>query len=195
MPQNRFSVYSDEELMVHINKGQVDAFDELYARYGKALMAYFTRMLNFNRLLAEDALQDLFLKIAENPQKFDHARSFKTWIYVMASNTCKNFYRHQNLVKTKAAEIDYHLNDNALQKLEQITLHYDQKQFVHSLEQVLNELSPEKKEAVILRYQEEKTLAEIALIQNCAEGSVKSRLHYALKILEEKLKEFNPNIP
>ena len=43
-----------------------------------------------------------------------------------------------------------------------------------------------------LKYQEDKTIAEIAVIQNCPEGSVKSRLHYTIKILEEKLKIFNP---
>ena len=47
------------------------AFDEIYGRYSRRLMVYFTRMLNFDKNLAEDALQDLFLKLAEHPEKFD----------------------------------------------------------------------------------------------------------------------------
>src|ERR1051325_5246968 len=100
MPQEkgRFSVLSDEELMLHVCNSEVLAFDELYHRYGKRLLAYFTRMMNFDKNLAEDALQDLFLKIAERPERFDGSRSFKTWIFSLASNSCKNFYRHQKVV-------------------------------------------------------------------------------------------------
>jgi RNA polymerase sigma-70 factor (ECF subfamily) len=55
----------------------------------------------------------------------------------------------------------------------------------------LEELSPEKKEAFILRYQEEKSITEIAEIQDCPEGSVKSRIHYTLKLLEKKLQHYH----
>lgn len=68
----------------------------------------------------------------------------------------------------------------------------DALQFRTMLEEALSELPPAKKEAFILKYQEEKSIAEIAFIQDCPEGSVKSRLHYTLKLLEEKLKIFNP---
>lgn len=61
------------------------------------------------------------------------------------------------------------------------------------LETILNELPIEKKEVFILKYQEEKTHEEIAEIQECSIGTVKSRLHYTLKTLEEKLHQFNPN--
>jgi len=68
----------------------------------------------------------------------------------------------------------------------------DGAEFRKILNEALDELSPEKKEAFILKYQEDKSIADIAFIQNCPEGSVKSRLHYTLKTLEEKLKLFNP---
>src|SRR3954469_25875604 len=109
MPErkDRFSIYSDEELMFFLGNGEVLAFDELYERYSKRMMVYFTRMLNFNRVLAEDALQDLFLKIAEAPQKFDRSRSFKTWIFSVASNSCKNYYRHKGVVTGSRNELLY----------------------------------------------------------------------------------------
>ena len=69
--KERFSIYSDEELMCFLCKGEVLAFDELYNRYSQRLMVYFVRMLNFDKDLAKDALQDLFLKVAESPEKFD----------------------------------------------------------------------------------------------------------------------------
>jgi RNA polymerase sigma-70 factor (ECF subfamily) len=193
MPQhNRFSVYSDEELMLLIHKGETGAFDALYERYGRRLMVYFTRMLNFNKTLAEDALQDLFMKIAEAPHKFDRNRSFKTWIFSVASNTCKNHYRHREVVARNHVEIANGGGEADESAVERLLKRLDGKQFGQMLQEALSELPPEKKEVFILRYQEEKSIAEIAEIQGCAEGSVKSRLHYTLKILEEKLKAYNP---
>ncbi|HOZ87856.1 MAG TPA: RNA polymerase sigma factor [Bacteroidia bacterium] len=188
----RFSINSDEELMFRLSNGEEQAFDELYQRYSKRLLGYFIRMLNFDKDLAEDALQDLFLKIAETPENFDRSRSFKTWIFSVASNTCKNYYRHKKIVSESREEIilmEASKTDNSFM----ITAsQMDGKTFRKMLEEVLNKLSAEKKEAFILKYQEEKTISEIALIQDCPEGSVKSRLHYTIKLLEEKLKIFKP---
>jgi RNA polymerase sigma-70 factor (ECF subfamily) len=185
-----FSIYSDEELMCYICQGEVQAFDALYERYSKNLLSYFARMLNYDRELAQDALQDLFLKIAEKPERFDRSRSFKTWIYSIASNSCKNFYRHHQVKKDNWNNLHY-MNQSA-QYSSSPDSKIDGLEFRKMLEEILNELPPEKKEAFILKYQEEKTIAEIAEIQNCPEGSVKSRLHYTIKILEERLKIFNP---
>jgi len=192
--KGRFSIYSDEELMFYLGNGEVLAFDELYERYSKRMMVYFTRMLNFNKIAAEDALQDLFLKIAEAPEKFDRNRSFKTWIFSVASNSCKNYYRHKQVVSASREELLYietGINENSFLRL---AAKIDAGEFRKMLEEILEELPLEKREAFILKYQEEKTIAEIAFIQNCPEGSVKSRLHYTLKILEDRLKIFNPVI-
>lgn len=194
MPQQtgKYKLLSDEELMFCLSNGEVLAFDEIYGRYGKRLLGYFIRMLNFDKELAEDALQDLFLKIAEAPERFDNSRSFKTWIFSVASNSCKNYYRHKKIVSESNEEIKYineSVNDTVFLGM---ASKMDGLMFRKMLEEILNELSAEKKEAFILKYQEEKTIAEIALIQNCPEGSVKSRLHYTIKVLEEKLKIFKP---
>jgi RNA polymerase sigma-70 factor, ECF subfamily len=189
--QSPFGIYKDEELMLLICNGEAKAFDELYCRYAKRLMVYFTRMLNFNRNTAKDALQDLFLKIAEAPEKFDRSRSFQTWIFTLASNTCKNYFRHQAVVSRHAETIAAEENKNEQYMIEAISK-LDAAIFNQMLEEVLNELPSEKKEAFILKYQDEKSIIEIAEIQNCAEGTVKSRIFYTVKVLEEKLKIFKP---
>lgn len=191
-PKNRFSIYSDEELMLLLAKGEVLAFDEIYTRYSQRLMVYFTRMLNFNKVHAEDALQDLFLKLAEAPEKFDRSRSFKTWVFSVASNCCKNYYRHQLVVKQSSEELIYIQTQTIDSSYLTSACKLDALEFKKMLCEVLNDLPLDKKEAFLLKYQEEKSLAEIAEIQNCPLGSVKSRLHYTLKVLEEKLHQFNP---
>ena len=183
---------SDEELMQRVCHGEEPAFDEIYYRYGKRLLGYFTRMLNFDRVLAEDALQDLFLKIAEAPERFDNNRSFKTWIFSVASNHCKNYYRHKKIVSESKHDLTHFSESSHSDVLSTSISKMDGHLFRKNLEEILNSMTAEKKEAFILKYQEEKTIAEIALIQNCPEGSVKSRLHYTIKVLEDKLKLFNP---
>ncbi len=194
MPEKpgKFSIYSDEDLMFYIGNGEGLAFDELYTRYGRRLMGYFMRMLNFDKEEAEDALQDVFMKIAEAPEKFDRSRSFKTWVFCVASNYCKNYYRHRQVVAQCETELQYTVQKAEDDFFSGMSGRMDAPQFRLMLEEALNELPPEKKEAFILKYQEEKSIAEIAFIQGCPEGSVKSRLHYTIKLLEEKLKLFNP---
>lgn len=190
--KDKFSSESDEALMLHIDAGESKAFDELYKRYGKRLLGYFMRMLNFNKQDAEDALQTVFMKIAESPEKFNGSYPFKTWLFSIASNYCKNIYRHNDVVKKSKEELMYKSCDINNNGIELILSKLNAVEFKKALNDVLNSLSPERREAFILKYQEDKTINEIAIIQNCPEGSVKSRLHYTLKILEEKLQLFNP---
>ncbi len=190
---NKFAIYTDEQLMHFIINGEDQAFEELYNRYSKRLLGYFIKMLNYNKTMAEDALQDVFLKIAESPEKFDNTRSFKTWVFTIASNQCKNFYRHKSIAAEKESEIKYLNSSISENEFMTMAAKLDSIQFNMMLKNILDELSHEKKEAFILKYQEDKTIEEIAQIQDCAIGTVKSRLHYTLKILEEKLKYFNPN--
>ncbi len=190
--KNKYSDLGDEELMLHICDGETGAFDELYKRYGKRLLSYFMRMLNYDKSIAEDALQDTFMKVAEKPESFDGSRSFKTWIFSIASNYCKNVYRHEEVVRNSKQELAYTACASDDFDLKCSTQKLDGFTFRQALDQVLDELAPERKEAFILRYQEDRSIQEIAQIQNCPEGSVKSRLHYTLKILEEKLQHFKP---
>jgi RNA polymerase sigma-70 factor (ECF subfamily) len=177
--------------MVMISGGKTQAFDALYQRYAARLMNYFLRMLNYERALSEDALQDIFLKIVQNPQQFDSTRSFKTWVFSMAHNTCKNYYRHRAVIDAHEHEL------GASPQSYDLAFHHladkmDAARFRHHLSEALDRLSAEKRSVFILRFQEDRSLAEIAQIMNCPEGSVKSRLHYALRQLEEQLSEFKP---
>ena len=131
------------------------------------------------------------MKIAERPELFDRSRSFKTWIFSAASNVCKNYYRHKKLVEEKEPEIVASLQNEAHSF--SVPAKFDHTIFSKTLDKVLEQLSIEKREAFVLKYLEDKTIAEIAEIQSCPEGSVKSRLYYTMRILEEKLKIFNPS--
>jgi RNA polymerase sigma-70 factor (ECF subfamily) len=177
---------SDETLMLNI-KGQDDkAFEELYRRYSELLLFYFFRMLGGNAAMAKDFLQELFLKIIEQPEKFNTHLKFKTWIYTIAHNLCKNEYRKQ-AVRNKNTESLYPGTEN--HTLPDDIL--DQKLFNNALEKALESLSFEQKSIFVLRHQKHLSIREIKKVTGLPEGTIKSRLYYAIQKLADQLKEYN----
>jgi RNA polymerase sigma-70 factor (ECF subfamily) len=184
---DNLKILSDEELMQRIIDRDKLAFGELYDRYSSRLMAYFMKMLWNNRDLAEDLLQDLFMKIARQPELFDTSRVFKPWVYTVANNLCKMEYRKSSkrapsVSLEKAPEI----SDASHKIAEQV----DRKAFTRKLKEVLESIKEPHKSTFVLRYFEELSLKEIAQIHSCSEGTVKSRLFYTLRNIASKMPQF-----
>lgn len=179
---------SDEELMLLISKGEKKAFDELYGRYADALLRYFTRLLWKDREKAEDFVHDLFAKIIQKPELFDTSRTFKTWIYSVANNMCKNEYKKQEVRKNTSNGIDH------VQVIDQhdVLKETHESIFQNTYNQSLNQLDTKHREVFSLRHEDGLSIKEIAEILDLNEGTVKSRLFYATKQLADLLKEFNP---
>lgn len=178
---------SDEELMSLISENDEKAFDELYRRYSDRMLRYFWRMLNQDEEKAQDFLQDLFMKVVEKSGAFDTGRRFSTWIYSVASNMVKNEYRSLEVRKimTRPGDLgQLNVTDDA------DDTSYDREMFQLQLRQQLEELSENHREVFVLRYQEELSIKEISDVMECSEGTIKSRIFYALKKLAGGLKEF-----
>jgi len=185
--RKKYHQLSDEKLMEQLAKGHSKALDELYKRYYERLYNYFFRMLGQEVTKAEDFAQDLFLKVIEKPHLFDTKRRFSTWLYTIASNMCKNEYRRQNISFFSLDDYEQLSTD-----LPPIPLQLDQQIFQKHLAQAVDQLKPAHKICFILRYQQELSIQEISEIVECPAGTVKSRLHHALKILSKQLAVFNP---
>jgi RNA polymerase sigma-70 factor (ECF subfamily) len=181
---------SDERLMELVKAGKEKAFEELFERYKKKIHYYFYRMLNSDTDLADDFLQDLFMKIIEKPELFSQEKKFSTWIYTMASNMCKNQYRRTSIHKEVKTE-------NSLEHLykeeETISINIDKKLFESKLKGEIASLDEENREILVLRFQENLPIKEISIIVNLPEGTIKSRLFYTIKKLSEKLKIYQHN--
>ena len=184
-----FKHCSDEELLLYIGKGKEMAFNELYKRYSKKIHFFFYQKLYFDSEKAADFVHDLFLKIIENPNQFDSNRKFKSWIYAVASNMCKNEYRRNELRGKKQTEFDFNeLKSVANQR--RLTNDFDISLFKKWLSIFLTEMDENQSITFILRYDQEYSIKEIAEITESSEGTVKSRLFYTTKKLAEKLKVF-----
>ncbi|MBP6828924.1 MAG: RNA polymerase sigma factor [Saprospiraceae bacterium] len=174
----------DESLMRDIVRCDERAFAELYHRYGARMHRYFYRMLWRDAILAEDFTQELFLKIIEKPHLYDTTRPFRAWIYALASNMCKNEYRRK-----KPADVEWLPGNETIHEI-RLPEQLDRQLFETSLREAIDQLGETHKQCFVLRYQEELSVAEIAAITLCPEGTVKSRLHYALQKVSERLTIF-----
>lgn len=171
-----------------VGRGEVPAFDVLYHRYSKRLLYYFYKMLGQDEDKAQDFLHDLFLKIVERPELFSLERKFSTWVFSVANNMCKNEYRRMSVRQTEAVELD----DLPFEE-DGIPEQLDKKVFSEMLAIELNDLSEEHKAVFLLRYHENFSVRDISEVMECPEGTVKSRLFYALRRLAKRLRTFNPN--
>jgi RNA polymerase sigma-70 factor (ECF subfamily) len=190
--KHNYNIISDEALMRSISDGKEDAFNEIYKRYAKKMLFFFYSKLYKNEEKANDFLQDLFLKIIAHPKKFDASKNFSTWIYSLANNMCKNEYRKNEVRKLLNTEMD-----SAIVSENESSGYLDQQDvalFNKELHHQLDNLEESKRTTFILRYQQHFSLKEISEIMECSEGTVKSRLFYALKKLAEKLNIFNPQL-
>ena len=181
---------TDESLMVSISKGDKRAFDEIYARYSGPLLGYFMRMLWRDREKAEDFVHDIFAKIVRKPELFDTTRVFKTWVYSVANNMCKNEYKRQEVRKNTSNGLDssYAVSDSNTNVLSDV----QDMQFREAFEESLADLDEKHSEAFRLRHIDGLSIKEIAEVLEISDGTVKSRLFYASKYLAESLKDFNP---
>jgi len=177
---------SDEDLIGRVAGGSHKAFDELYARYGQKLFAYFFRMLWKNKELAEDFTHDVFIRIMQHSHQFEKGRKFSTWLYSIAHNMCKNEYRKQQ-VRQEA------LPDVALPPQHEPSpeLSIDLRAFKGKLETLVEELDEERKALFILRFEDQQTVPEIASILGIPEGTVKSKLFYMLRELTQQLRVYH----
>ena len=183
--KNHISQASDEVLMQQVQRGSEVAFNELYRRYSKRILFFMYKMLRQDEAKAQDLLQDVFLKIVEAPEKFDVTKNFKTWIFTVAANLCKNYFRSQ-----KGSFITLEHAPTAIEEAPIIQLNNPNQAFQKQLQEALNQLPYQYKEAFILKHKEGLSLQEIAEVMACPLGTVKSRLNSATKKLAKLLTSY-----
>ena len=185
--KKRFDSLSDEDLMVQLSLGEKRAFDEIYLRYSGVLFGYFNKMLWQDKEKAQDMVHDLFAKLIVNPTAFDANRSFKTWLFTIACNMCKNEYKKIEVRKNVSNSLDQHYSlkseDNVLNTVQD-------KFFKVAFDESMESLDDKHREVFSLRHLQGLSMKEIADVLVINEGTVKSRLFYATKQLAEKLKDY-----
>jgi RNA polymerase sigma-70 factor (ECF subfamily) len=178
---------SDEELMKEFQADQTQAFNELYNRYKAPLFSYFLRLSS--QAIAEELLQELFLKVIQKKNSFQFKSSFKTWIWTIANNTMIDFWRSKNhQVQKLTSVLDDQINESHLlldSAEEEILKKINSKQ----LEACISELPEEQRQIVFFHTYSELSHEEISQISDASIGAIKSTLFRAKEKLIECFKK------
>jgi RNA polymerase sigma-70 factor (ECF subfamily) len=190
---------TDEALMTRYQSGDVQAFASLVARHKRPLFNFVLRQIKA-QALAEDLVQEVFLRIIESSSSFKHEARFSTWAYTIARNLCVDHLRkaahrrHPSLEQPDGQE-----GDGARSLGEEVPdLHPRastergavSREIQLKVVTAVESLPPEQREVFLLRHIADLPFLEIALITATPENTVKSRMRYALERLQEALTDF-----
>ena len=165
---------SDLELIDAINAGDARAFESLYTRHKQWIvnMAYrFTR----DREIALDVLQETFLYVLGKFPGFELHCRFRTFLYPVVRNIS---ITHQSKSRRTPKKVSGPLSESEKRDLSPVSE-------LRGLHEAVDDLPVGQREVVFLRFADDLPLAEIGMALGIPEGTVKSRLHHALRTLRE----------
>ena len=194
VPQNS-SGESDLALVARAQNGDTRAFDDLVRKYTPKLYGMVYNMTS-NREDTADLLQEIFSKAYRSLTRFMGKSSFYTWIYSIAVNMTLNFLKKRGRhTKISLDDVDTGIeNDPSFIEVTTAAKGTLREVNIHELQKRLNEammkLSEEHRTVVTLYDVQGLQHAEISEIVGVSEGTVRSRLFYAHRQLQNYLEEF-----
>jgi RNA polymerase sigma factor (sigma-70 family) len=175
---------SDEELMAALVAGDTAALELLVQRHHHLLLGYLYRFLGGDRTLAEDLVQETFLRVIQHMHQ-SLPRSFKAWLYAIATNLARDHHKSaaRNHVTPCAEQVLLLMQDPAPGP-EDVALATEQE---YLLLAALSQISEDYRATLLLRYYNGLRLHEIADTLHIPLGTVKSRLSTGLRQMREVL--------
>lgn len=173
---------------MRVRNGDMDAFRTLVDLYKDKSLSLAISILK-DETLAEDILQEVFIKVYRNIKKFKFKSKFSTWLYRIVVNTCYNELRKQRDT-VPIEENEYVFNEDNSTNQNQILTKEDQKKYIL---EAMKRLKPD--EALVLRlfYLCEMSLKEVETISGFSASKVRVDLHRGRKNMEKQLKKLLGN--
>lgn len=175
----QFLAVPKEEIMEQSDKETV--LRRLMDEFGNDVLRTATLYLK-SRHNAEDAFQEVFIKVFNKLNTFKRESSEKTWILTITMNVCRDMLRSawqkRVMLNDELSSYEGHgeFEEDIIKKDEQ-----------RKLFQEITKLKPAFREVIILYYYQGYDTSEVGKILKCAEGTVRSRLHRAREILKSKI--------
>jgi RNA polymerase sigma-70 factor (ECF subfamily) len=176
---------TDINIINLVRKGDLKAFDILVVKYQDRLV-YSVYKFCSDLDLSQDIAQEAFVKAYNNIDKFRGDSSFYTWIYRIAINTAKNYFSN----KSRGAEtynedlLDNALSDMSLNSDNPETL-LEAEEMKDAINQAFQNLPDEIRSTLSLREYDGLSYEEIAKVQNCPIGTVRSRIFKGRELINE----------
>lgn len=178
-------------LVTAAQQGGEQAATDLYEAFHDDLYYHISKTVN-DPVLAEDLLQDTYLEIFQTIGQLQEPAAFVTWSKQIAYHRCTAYFKKRREILADEDEDGYSafdtieedraefIPDEALDK-------EDLKQTIHKM---IDGLPEEQRSALLLRYFDEISVKEIAQIQGVTEGTVKSRLNYGRKAIQNAVEDY-----
>lgn len=168
----------DEWLALRCRGGDPEGFAELAREMERPLLYYVTKLMN-DQGRALDVLQEVWVTAFRSVRRLEDPRSLRPWLYRIAHGLVVDRIR-QDLARERAEKAWIESADSG----EESTFAAEDAGEIH---RGLDELDIKHREVLVLYFLEDLSVAEIASIVGCPEGTVKSRLHHAKRLLKEAL--------
>jgi RNA polymerase sigma-70 factor (ECF subfamily) len=180
---DQLSSLTDDEILVKAIAGDKEAFGFLYERYVGRIYTYiYYRTGNMHD--AEDLTARVFYRAIEHIGRYrQRGVPFSAWLYRIAHNLVANWHRDRQ--RRQEVSIDEVLN--LQEKLDPPEVTMLNRMDVERMMKVIQSLSPERQELIILKFVQELSNAEIGRIMRRSEGAVKSLYHRTLLSLRDDL--------
>ena len=176
----------DIELVLKLQKGDVEAFDLAYQKYAGKLYGFALRYLKSSDE-TEELVQSVFLKVWENHRSLRNDASFKSYLFTIAYNEiCNTFKRRAYLRKFVGEQLSE--NTTVSSDTEELIDYHFTKDQVASIVAKL----PERQRTIFQKSREEgKTNKEIAVELGLSSGTVDNYISDSLKFIRNHLKDKN----
>ncbi|MEN8183545.1 MAG: sigma-70 family RNA polymerase sigma factor [Myxococcota bacterium] len=171
---------SDEALMQRVQRGDEAAFEALFHRYRSRLYGFLLRRVG--EAPADDLFQETWLRVVRYRDRFDPRRRFSTWLFQIANNLARDLGRRSAVRSRARGELILQAErgePDARRVGESLDQRLDVRRRVDSLPERLREV-------LLLRYYHQMAERDIARIVGIPPGTVKSRLHTAIRRLREE---------
>ncbi|MGZ6213997.1 MAG: RNA polymerase sigma factor, partial [Candidatus Limnocylindria bacterium] len=172
-------------LVERMRTGDPDAFEEFFTTYRRPV--YITALaITRDPFLAEEVLQDCFVKAYGARHRLRTDRSPLPWLHRVATNLCYSRIARRRMIMEPITALIGNLVADLTSRPDQVV---ESREIIEVLQRAIDTLPPKQQTAVILYYLHGYSLAQAAEIADCNVGTMKSRVHYALKALRSRLPE------
>jgi RNA polymerase sigma-70 factor (ECF subfamily) len=171
---------SDNQLLDRYAKGDESAFEELVRRHQRTIYDLAYRMLE-NHADAADLAQRTFVQAFLHAGSFRRESSFRTWLFQIGLNLCRN------AIRDRARTTHENVEDLPLAASSDIFKAAAEAEVRDRLGSAIRKLPDRQREALVLRVYHNHAFAEIGSIMSCSEGTAKANYHHAVNKLRKVL--------
>lgn len=188
----------DETLMLRYQQGDRAAFAQLVRRHQTPLYNFALRQVRVPQV-AEDVVQESFVRVVQNAADFKHEARFTTWVYTITRNLCIDHLRkralrkHPSLDESRGEAGDGPtLGEQTADPHPRASVEREATgtELKERIARAVDTLPDEQREVFLMREMANLPFKEIAEITGVPENTVKSRMRYALERLQEHLAEY-----